>query len=151
MDETVTISIPEIITISEQTNLKLSRSNTFVPESGLLLGEKFRNMKFLSGKKHFITTSVKGSKRILVYNLETKEELTWEDLKIEPIVNGALNIDQIDYFVSMNKSCVDKCIVVAPVESDNNIFFVCYLNGIYEEIRLSDFLPIGKIKVFFAK
>lgn len=151
MEETAIISIPEIITISEQTNLKIYRSSTFVPESKLLLGERVKSIKLLSGERHSVITSEKGSKRILVYNLETTEELTWGDLKIELIMKGALNIDQIDYFVSRNNGCTDKCTIMAPVESDNRIFFICYRNGVYEELELSDVLPEGKIKIFFAK
>jgi len=156
MVETSTISIPEIITISEETSLRLSRSNTFVPESRLTLGEKVKNIKLLSGEKFSITSSEKGSKRILVYTLETEEtekQLIWGDLNIESLAKGSLNIDQVDYFVQKNKGCFKGCEMVAPVESDGRYFLVHLKDtekGFYQEIDLEERLPDCKVKIFFA-
>lgn len=154
MGETSTISIPEIITISEETNLRLSRSNTFVPESRLTLGEKVKNIKLLSGEKFSITSSEKGSKRILVYTLETEEQLVWGDLNIEAVLKGSLNVDQIDYFFQNNKRYFKGCEMVAPVESDGRHFLIHLKDvekGFYQEIDLEERLPDCKVKIFFAK
>lgn len=166
MEENVIIDYPEVFVISDETSLKVKRSKTFVPGSKFSIGEKVKNIEYLSGQHFGIISSEKGSKGIVAYEVKgERETIAWVDLfeKIittsGSIMKNCLNIDQADYFISKNMGMFVCCKhVISMLEFNGMCVFVKLIRNSkgkdlkFEEIDLNEDIPLeGKIYLFFAK